>query len=212
MALAQCFNVLICALLHLILKKLPCLTLTFTLYFLKAPLRFPLLPHYPHQSLLCEVTISSSEVFEVLSALDTSKAMGVDGIGPLILKECAHVLFKPIHHLFSLSLSHQSIPVEWRTHFITPIHKSGTRYLVNNYRPISLLRIISKVLERIIYNHITVFVTGSLSSIQFGFLKNRSTVKQLLIFLNSVHQSLNNKAQTDVIYLDFSKAFDSVPR
>ena len=137
--------------------------------------------------------------------------MGVDGIGPLILKECAHVLFEPIHHLFSLSLSHQSIPVEWRTHFITPIHKSGTRSLVNNYRPISLLCIISKVLERIIYNHITVFVTGSLSSIQFGFLKNRSTVKQLLIFLNSVHQSLNNKAQTDVIYLDFSKAFDSVP-
>ena len=162
-------------------------------------------------STLSEVTISSSEVFEVLSALDTSKAMGVNGIGPLILKKCAHVLFEPIHHLFSLSLSHQSIPVEWRTHFITPIHKSGTRSLVNNYRPISLLCIISKVLERIIYNHITVFVTGSLSSIQFGFLKNRSTVKQLLIFLNSVHQSLNNKVQTDVIYLDFSKAFDSVP-
>ena len=77
--------------------------------------------------------------------------MGIDCLGPRILKECAHILFQPLHHLFCLSLSSHSIPEEWRIHQITPIHKSGDRSLVSNYRPISLLCSISKVLERIIY-------------------------------------------------------------
>ena len=136
--------------------------------------------------------------------------MGIDGIGPRLLKECAHVLYLPFHYLFCLSLIRHSIPQEWRTHMITPIHKAGNRTLVSNYRPISLLCSISKVLEQIIYKHLFEFVYGSTSTKQYGFLKNRSTLFQLLIFLNDVHSSLQCKSQTDVIYLDFRKAFDNV--
>ena len=92
---------------------------------------------------------------------------------------------------------------------ITPIHKAGNRTLVSNYRPISLLCSISKVLEQIVYKHLFEFVYGSISTKQYGFLKNRSTLFQLLTFLNDVHSSLQCKSQTDVIYLDFRKAFDS---
>ena len=93
---------------------------------------------------------------------------------------------------------------------VRPIFKSGDRNSVNNYRPISLLCVTSKVLERIIYNHIIDFVKNSISPYQFGFLRHRSTLQQLLIFLNTINTSRNTNSQTDVAYLDFRKAFDSV--
>ena len=161
-------------------------------------------------STLSDITISPSEVFESLTSLDPTKAMGIDSIGPRLLRECAHVLYEPLCHLFSLSISLQSIPADWKIHLITPIHKAGDRSLVSNYRPISLLCIISKVLERILYKRLIEFLSSSISSRQFGFLKNRSTVHQLLTFLNEVYGSSCSKSQLDVIYLDFKKAFDSV--
>ena len=76
------------------------------------------------------------------------------------------------------------------------------------YRPISLLCILSKVFECIIYNHIIEFVT---SSIQFGFLQHWSTTHQLLLFLDNLHHSLSQNTQLHTVYLDFSKAFNKVP-
>ena len=91
--------------------------------------------------------------------------------------------------------------------------QSGDKPLVSNYRPISLLCIISKVLERIIYNHLSTFFLGQnlIYISQFGFRKHHSTTQQLLLYLDRVHKSLNINARCDVIYLDFRKAFDSVP-
>ena len=66
------------------------------------------------------------------------------------------------------------------------------------------------MLERVVYNHIIDFVTQSISPRQFGFLRKRSTLQQLLIFLNTLYNSFTDNTSTDVIYLDFKKAFDSV--
>ena len=136
---------------------------------------------------------------------------GCDGIGPRLLKHCALPLCQPLHHLFSLSLSQSYIPAEWRLHLIKPIFKSGDRSLVQNYRPISLLCVCSKVLERIVFNHILNFVKERISKHQFGFMLHRSTLQQLLLLLNSIVESSRKSLQTDLIYLDFKKAFDSVP-
>ena len=159
----------------------------------------------PH-SILSEISITEEDVFQALTSLDPSKASGCDGIGSKLLKHCALALYQPLHHLFCLSFSQHYIPVEWRSHLI----KSGNRNSVKNYRPISLLCVTSKVLERIVYNHLIDFVNSSISTKQFGFLHNRSTLQQLLIFLNTVNLSLNTNSQTDAVYLDFKKAFDSV--
>ena len=147
----------------------------------------------------------------MLTSLDPSKAAGCDGIGPRLLKHCALPLCQPLHHLFSLSISQSYIPAEWRLHLIKPIFKSGDRSLVQNYRPISLLCICSKVLERIVFNHILHFVKERISKHQFGFMLHRSTLQQLLLLLNSIVESSRKSLQTDLIYLDFKKAFDSVP-
>ena len=166
-------------------------------------------------SCICSVSFTESEVFDALSSLDASKSSGCDGIGSKLIKDCALALYLPVHHLFSLSLSKQSIPYEWKCHSITPIFKSGDKSQVKNYRPISLLCVISKVLEHLIFNKISKFIITNniLYHHQFGFRQQHSTTQQLLVFLNDVLSALNdpNCSQCDIIYLDFKKAFDSVP-
>ena len=152
---------------------------------------------------LVSIQVSEQEVYE---ALHTDRATGIDGIGPRILKQYANILAKPLHHLFTISLNSCSILYEWRTHTIVPVHKSGDKTQVTNYCPISLLCITSKVLEQLVYNKTISYISSFLSPQQFGFLKNQSTVQQLLLMLNTI--STND--QTDVVYLDFKKAFDSV--
>ena len=159
---------------------------------------------------LCSLTVTEAEVFEALSQLDTSKAVGIDGIGPRVLKHCTMSLSRPLCYLFNLSLSTGYIPQEWKTHIIIPIHKSNDHSLVNNYRPISLLSNISKVLERLIYNNVSEYVLRTISSVQFGFIQGRSTTQQLLLFLNYIYEAISLSHQVDVIYLDFRKAFDMV--
>ena len=160
---------------------------------------------------LTQIEISVHDTFAILSALNPSKAIGIDGIGPKLLKACAAPLCVPLQHLFNLSLKYATLPDEWKVHKITPIHKSGDKSSVRNYRPISLLCSTSKVLEKLIYKVVMEFLLSSFSKSQFGFLAGRSTLQQLLLFLADIHQNREKKATTNVIYLDFQKAFDTVP-
>ena len=137
--------------------------------------------------------------------------MGIDNIPPKVFRFSAFALPSPVYHLFMLSLSQGILPLEWKIHKIIPIFKSGERNSVKNYRPISLLCCLSKVLEQIIYKKVIGFISPLISPLQFGFLRGRSTLHQLLIFFQSVFHHLDNKLQVDAIYLDISKAFDSVP-
>uniref|UniRef100_A0A1X7TNP0 Reverse transcriptase domain-containing protein n=1 Tax=Amphimedon queenslandica TaxID=400682 RepID=A0A1X7TNP0_AMPQE len=105
--------------------------------------------HDQFSSICCE----EDQVFQELSSLDGTKALGIDGIGPLYLKRCP-VALTPLTYLFNLFLSTHSLPLDWRTHLIQPIFKSGDKCKVANYRPISLLPAISKVMEKIIHNKI----------------------------------------------------------
>ena len=151
-----------------------------------------------------------NQVWRVLSQLDPSKAMGHDGLGPAILKACAVPLAAPLSRFFNQCMELSTIPVEWKLHIIVPIHKSGDKSLVNNYRPISLLCSTSKVLEKLIYKHLEDFIIPQISVYQFGFLKGRSCLHKLLVSLADIVDSVNRNLSTDVIYLDLRKAFDTV--
>ena len=117
----------------------------------------------------------------------------------------------PLHNLFSSCLELGDIPSEWKIHKICPVPKSGDLLCVENYRPISLLCITGKVLERIVYDKIIDFIRPKISNHQHGFLQNRSCLTQLLSSFAFIFDKLNNKSVVDVVYLDFKKAFDSVP-
>ena len=159
---------------------------------------------------LSNIDISPMDVFQALNSLDPNKAPGIDSINPAFLKYCANSLTIPIHHLLTLSLRSKFLLQEWRTHRIVPVFKSGDRTSDTNYRPISLLCIISKVLEKIIYQHLFDFIYNQLSAHQFGFIPGHSCLQQLLLFTNALHHAKSTHCDADVIYLDYKKAFDSV--
>ena len=162
-------------------------------------------PQPPSQ--LADISITHDEVFQVLCSLNTKKASGSDNIGPTLLKNCASSLTYPLHHLFSLSLQTNVIPSEWKYHTIIPIFKANDKSNVKNYRPISLLSNISKVLERIVYNRTLQITSSFITHTQFGFCKSKSTLQQLLLYFNDLCSS---KHPIHSIYLDYSKAFDKV--
>ena len=148
---------------------------------------------------LSSIIICEADVYHALTMLDPNKAMGSDEIGPRVLRSCASILTKPFHHLFSISVQYAVIPHQWKIHKVIPVFKSGDRNSVKCYRPISLLSNTSKLLERLIYNTVISKITDSISNVQFGFLRNRSTLQQLLIFVNEV---FTPDTQTDTIYFD----------
>ena len=109
------------------------------------------------------------------------------------------------------SLSSGVVPKEWRKANVIPVHKANSKEKVENYRPISLLSVLSKICERCVHNQIYAHVAPQLNDFQHGFLKGRSTCTQLIKFVNKIGMEMDNSGQTDIVYLDFSKAFDSVP-
>lgn len=157
--------------------------------------------------------ISAADVLKVLVSLDGAKAKGLDGIGPSVLKHCALALCEPLCHLFQKCISLHQMPAEWKLHAITPIHKGGDKHSVANYRPISLLCCTSKVLEKLVFDQLSEFLKDSISPVQFGFRRGHSTLQQLLLFYYKLmcRDHSPKPVQWDVVFLDFSKAFDSVP-
>ena len=154
--------------------------------------------------------LSIEEVFQALQNLDPSKAHGPDGFPSRILKECAFQLAPSLHHLFTKSLRLSQVPAEWKLANIVPLHKKGQKDHVENYRPISLLSIISKVLERCVLNHVSYHIQSNINSAQYGFVNGKSSTAQLLSILNIIGKNLDKGLQTDVVFMDIAKAFDTV--
>ena len=142
-----------------------------------------------------------------MSKIDTSKADEVPG---RLLKEGAQWIAGP---LFSLSLAQGKLPQDWTSANVTPILKKGNKHTVLNYRPVSLTCITVKLLEHIVFNHMTKFLTTNkkLSPFQYGFRSGHLCQTQLLETVHQWAKTLDNNDSTHIIYLDFSKAFDTVP-
>ena len=158
---------------------------------------------------LTEITVTRVEIATYLSNLDSFKATGPDGIHGRTLKECSSVIAPSLYTLFNYSL-HSILPTEWKSADITPVHKKEKKEPAINYRPISLLSVISKVLKRCVYNRLYPHVKNSIKNAQHEFLSSRSCVTQLVLTLHQIGQSLDSNIQTDALFFDFAKAFDSV--
>lgn len=115
--------------------------------------------------------------------------------------------------LFSLSLAASRVLSEWKLSNVTPIFKSGDHTLVTNYRPISLLSLSSKIMERLIHNALInhLLEHGLLSNKQFGFRSGSSTQEALLAATRDWHLALENRDSVACVFINISKAFDSLP-
>ena len=163
-------------------------------------------------NLLSDITINSVIVQQQLLRLNIRKSPGADGITPAILKVCHQQLCHPLSELFNHSLSEGTVPTEWKSGIISPIYKGGCRSELANYRPVTLLPVMSKVMERIVTENIVRHVETQklLSVAQHGFRKAYSCLSNLLTTLDDWTKALDDGSCIHACYLDMSKAFDRV--
>lgn len=159
------------------------------------------------------IVFSRDDVLKKLKNLDPSKSCGPDGLHPRLLKELAEELADPIAELFTISFAEGKLPHQWKDANVTPLFKKGDKSEAGNYRPVSLTSILCKIMEAIVRDSIVEHMeaNGCVSKCQHGFLAKRSCVSNLLSVLDKWTEFLDEGTPVDVIYLDFAKAFDSVP-
>ena len=154
--------------------------------------------------------VSSECVGSVLRAINPGKACGPDNISARVIRECADELTVPVTKLCKLSLIQGVFPRQWKRANIVPLHKKGSKSSPLNYRSVSLLPLFGKVLERVVFSALYQHVQPALSDRQHGFMPGRSCASNLLTMLHTAWSNISAGSQTDVIYTDYSSAFQSV--
>ena len=170
-------------------------------------------PDYSFHEELKDFDISVDKVKKMLKSLHTGKASGPDGINPLFLVNTAENLALPVSIIFRKTLSNGKIPNEWKLANVSPIFKKGKKTAPNNYRPVSLTCILCKLMEKMIREKIVEHLESNnlISSKQHGFVSGRSCITQLIDVLDIWTDTLDRGGTIDAIYMDYQKAFDSVP-
>ena len=159
---------------------------------------------------LSEFSVTHDAVLNLLKTQNVHKACGPDGLSARILKECAEEVAVPLTKICLLSFKQGKFPTVWKRAHVTPVHKKGNRKDPSNYRPISLLSICSKILERVTCDQLMRHVSPVISPAQHGFLPRRSCNTNLSCLVKQLWDSISDGLQTDVIYTDYSSAFTSV--
>ena len=159
-----------------------------------------------------EINITLQDVIDQINILDTTKSYGPDQISPKFIKEGGLPLAKSLCILFNMSLRLRKVPKQWKKANIVPIHKKDERNEIKNYRPVSLLSVVGKIMERIVFKYCYNFFKDNfvISVNQSGFLPGRSTVTQLLEVHHEFCKAVDEGKEIRVIFLDISKAFDRV--
>ena len=139
------------------------------------------------------------------------KATGLDVL-PLGLKDIAKGISKPLTHVINLSLKSGVVPSKFKLSKVKPLFKSGNTQNIDNYRPISILSSISKILEKCVHSQVLKYLENNsmISSKQFGFRQQRSTELAATLFVDSIRKNMDNGLYTGAIYIDLSKAFDTI--
>ena len=167
-------------------------------------------PKYPN---IENITISIEGVEKLLDNINIHKASGPDKIPNIILKTCSKEISPALANIFQQSLDTGTLPNDWRNANISPIFYKGNKHMASNYRPISLISVCCKTLEHIICKHMLNHLENNkiISPLQHGFRNGHSCESQLILTMHDIMQNFDSKQQTDLVILDFSKAFDTVP-
>ena len=159
-----------------------------------------------------DIEISENGIAKLLSGLNPAKATGPDGLPPRVLKELSTQLAPILTMIYRLSLKTGQVPADWRHALVSPVFKKGEHYEPINYRPVSLTSIPCKILEHVLVSNLMKHFENNdiLNKRQHGFRRGRSCESQLLEFVEEVSAGLDCGLPTDVVIMDFAKAFDRV--
>ena len=156
--------------------------------------------------------VSKQEVEHELKSIKRNKATGMDNLPPGLIKDSAELISAPLTHLINTSLMTSTFPVEWKAAKIIPTYKSGARSNCDNYRPVSVLPVISKVIEKIVHQQVMKYLDTNklLSKFQYGFRPRLSTEYAATILLDDIRKSIDNDQLVGAVFVDLSKAFDTI--
>ena len=163
------------------------------------------------EKIITNLLITEDEVRREILQLNINKSCGPDDISPFMLIKLVDYVAAPLARIMKTSMDCGELPQDWKNAFVSPIYKKGAWNLPENYRPISLTSIACKIMEKLVRNKILCHLVenGLLSLKQFGFVSGRSTMTQLLNYLDTCTDVVASGGNVDSIYFDFSKAFDS---
>jgi len=163
---------------------------------------------------LNNVPFTEENVLEHIRGLNINKAHGYDEISGRMLKMCDKTITKPLYIIYKNCISQGYFPVAWKFANVIPIHKKKDKNIVSNYRPVSLLPICGKILEKLIFDNLYKYIYSNnlISDKQSGYKHGDSTVKQLLSITHDIHKSFDASPTQEVraVFLDISRAFDRV--
>ena len=199
-AIANCFNMYFTNIGNDLAKKIP-LTEHDPVSFIKSPI--------PESIYLSDVDVN--EVVKTIVALKNASC-GYDGIHAKILKKSYHLYIEPLVHVLNLSIKQGFFPNSMKIAKVIPLYKSGDSMKVSNYRPVSILPLFSKILERLMYNRLMSFIIKHkiLYKYQFGFRKNHSANMALILLIDKIASAIEKGEFVLGVFLDFQKAFDTV--
>ena len=155
---------------------------------------------------------STLEIESIIGAFNGSKSTGPFSIPTKLLKMLQSILSAPLAHIFNCSFSTGVVPDKLKIARIIPIFKKGSKTQVSNYRPISLLSIFNKILEKLMYNRLINFLEKKqlIFHGQYGFRSNHSTSHALLLITDKIQKAIEDGMFGCGIFLDLKKAFDTV--
>lgn len=155
---------------------------------------------------------TENELRKVIQNLKGKKAAGYDEIAPWLVKTCQDTLIKPLLSIVNRSFQEGVFPSDLKIAKVIPIYKKGEKTQTGNYRPISLLNCMSKIIEKLMHSRLYSFLKtcNLLYRYQFGFRAGYSTTLALIEILDNIHEYLDNGYSVFGIYLDLTKAFDTV--
>ena len=153
--------------------------------------------------------ITIDEVISALNLLPSKKSSGLDGISAKLLKDAAHNIAGPLVDIFNLSLRTGIFPDDWKLAKVTPVFKDGNRNICGHYRPISVISVVAKVFEKLVYQQLKSFMKKNniLVDLQSGFRAKHSTETTLLSSTNEWLCNMDKGLFTGVLFLDLKKAY-----
>ena len=156
--------------------------------------------------------ITEEQIVEVLKNLPPKKTSGSDNIPSLLLKPVANIISKPLAYIFNLTIQTGKIPTQLKCSRVIPVHKNGQRSEMGNYRPISILSVIAKILEKLIFNQLYSYLSSNsiIDVKQSGFRPQHSTATALLNVTEDWLDSLDKGDIVGMVTIDLKKAFDTV--